>query len=81
MRLASNHELTKSASSNLLPRQSKDPKHLNHQFGQQLSHSRSDLGDDFEMVKEMFETFKKFNDCVIIGANFLSGLQDLVVKP
>jgi hypothetical protein len=32
------------------------------------------------MVKEMFETFKKFDNCVITAANSLGGLRDLIVK-
>ena len=74
------HKLTESALFYLLRRQSKHFKQLNHYFDQYFSHGTGDLGEDFEATKVMFETFKKLDECVITGANSLSGLQDLGVK-
>ena len=68
------HKLTESALFYLLCRQSKDFEQLNHYFDQYFSHSTGDLGEDFEATKVMFETFKKLDECVITGANALSGL-------
>ena len=51
-----------------------------HYFGQQFSRSRRDPGKDFEIVKEMVETFKNFDNCVVTGANSISGLYYLVFK-
>jgi hypothetical protein len=74
------HELTESALFYLLRRQSKDFKQLNHYFDQYFSHSRGDIGEDFETTKVMFETLKKLDKCVVTGANSLSGLHELGVK-
>jgi hypothetical protein len=67
-------ELTESALTYLLRRQSKDSKQFNHYFYQYFSHSRGDLGEDFETTKVMFKTFKKLDERIITGANSLSGL-------
>ena len=74
MRGTRKDELTESALFYLLRRQSKDVKQLNHYFDQYFSHSIGDLGEDIEAAKVMFETFKKLDECVITGANALSGL-------
>jgi hypothetical protein len=68
------HKLTESTLIYLLRRQSKDSKQFNHYFDQYFSHSRGDLGEDFETTKVMLETFKKLDERVITGANSLSGL-------
>ena len=80
MRYISKDKLTESALFYLLRRQSKDFKQLNHYFDQYFSHSGGDTGEDFETAKVMFETFKKLNQCIITGANSLSGLSILGVK-
>ena len=74
------NKLTESALFYLLCRQSKDFEQLNHYFDQYFSYSIGDLGEDFEAAKVMFETSKKVDECVITGANTLSGLKDSSVK-
>ena len=70
----SKHKLTKPALFYLLRGQSEDIKQFNHYFDQYFPHSRRDVGEDFEAAEVMFKTFKQLNECVITGANSLSGL-------
>lgn len=75
--LFSGYKLTKSPLFYLLRCKSKDCKQLDHYLDQYPAHSVRDVSENFETAKVVFETLEEVDECVITGANSLSGLERL----